>query len=134
MYLRFVELRSEFEDPVEKLLVPAKEGRLLRLAGHVENAKHDDDEYRDGSQNGYRHVRRVVLVSFVRPPGYGVRSVVMVTLARSGGAERHGGDPVSVKRGIDAVGGAAEIYRVECLFYCYIIVLKKRNSRRVGGC
>jgi len=67
MYLRFVELRSEFKDPVEKLLVPAKEGRLLRLAGNVEHAKHDDDENRDGSQNGHGHVRRVVLVSFVRP-------------------------------------------------------------------
>lgn len=67
MYLRFFQLRSKFEDPVEKLLVPAIEGRLLRLAGNVENAKHDDNENRNGSQNSHGHVRRVVLMSFVRP-------------------------------------------------------------------
>lgn len=68
MYLRLIELGCEFEHSVEELFVPAKEGRLLRLAGHVEHAKHDDDENRDGSQNGHRHVQRTAVV---RSPGLG---------------------------------------------------------------
>lgn len=65
VHLRLLKLGREFEDSVEKLFVPAKEGRFLRLAGHVEHTKYGDDEYRNGSQNGHRHVPRPLsLVQF----------------------------------------------------------------------
>jgi len=77
-------LGREFEDSVEELFVPAKEGWFLRLAGYVEHTKHGDDENRDGSQNGHRHVPRPLSLVRLR-----LRSVVVVTLAPVD-AERHG--------------------------------------------
>lgn len=58
----------------------------------------------------------------------------MVTLARSEGAERHGGDPVSVKRGIERCPGSCRnlsgrVYIV-WLYYYIIVVLKKKNGIR----
>jgi len=79
-------LGREFEDSFEELFVPAIEGWLLRLAGHVEHAKHGDDENRDGSQNGHRHVPRPLSFVHLR-----LRSVDVVTLAPVD-AERHGED------------------------------------------
>lgn len=57
-HLRLLELGREFDDSLEELFVFAEERRFLRLAGHVEYAKHDDQENRDGGQNGYGHVGR----------------------------------------------------------------------------
>lgn len=64
-YLRFFELGRKFQDPVEELFVFAKEQWLLRLTGHIEHAKHEDEEYRYSSQYSYRHVLRTALLHTV---------------------------------------------------------------------
>lgn len=94
MHLRFLKLGREFQDSVEELFVPAKEGWFLRLTGNVEHTKHSDDENRDGSQNGHRHVPRPI--SFVR---LRLGSVVVATLV-SVDADRHGEDLVSIEHGL----------------------------------
>jgi len=89
-------LGGKFEYSVEKLFVPAKEGWLLRLAGYVEHTKYGDDENRDSSQNGHRHVPRPLLFVRLR-----LRSVVVVTLAPVD-AERHGEDLGPMEHGFGA--------------------------------
>lgn len=96
MHLRILKLGREFEDSVEELFVPAKEGRLLRLAGYVEHTKHGDYENRDSSQNGHRHIPRPLLFVRLR-----LRSVVVVTLAPVD-AERHEEDFGSMEHGFGA--------------------------------
>jgi len=119
VHLRFLKLGREFEDSVKELFVPAKEWWFLRLAGYVEHTKHSDDESRDCSQNGHRHVPRPLLFVRLR-----LRSVVVVTLVPVD-TERHGKDLMSMEHGLGARNRNYRKTRSS-------VSPEKRYSRRVG--